>query len=110
MRRFSNPGPTTRCCCRVGSTWCALKPQMNTDEHSLNSVTARIIGCAFAVSNTLGAGYLEKVYENALVCELRQNGLTIHQQRPIRVMYRGTIVGEYVADVVVEDRVLVELK
>ena len=59
---------------------------MNDDE--LNALTEKIIGCAFQVSNTLGSGFLEKVYENALAIELRKNGLEVKQQAPIKVMYR----------------------
>ena len=62
------------------------------------------------VSNTLGAGFLEKVYENALVHELRKSGLRVEQQRPLVVTYDGVIVGEYAADMVVESSVIVELK
>lgn len=78
---------------------------MNTDE-----ITEKIIGAAFAVSNTLGAGFLEKVYENALAYELRQMGLKVEQQKSIPVHYRGVLVGDYVADLLVEGCVLVELK
>ncbi len=52
----------------------------------INPITEKIIGSAYAVSNTLGAGFLEKVYENALVHEVRKSGLTVAQQQPIRVM------------------------
>ena len=85
---------------------------MHTDEHGsdLNAITERIIGCAFTVLNTLGCGFLEKVYENALVFELRQIGLSVAQQRPFDVVYKEQVVGQYVADVLVEDSVLVELK
>ncbi len=85
---------------------------MHTDEHRkrLNATTERIIGCAFEVSNALGCGFLEKVYENALALELRQAGLDVEQQYTLRVKYRGYVVGEYVADLVVAGSVLVELK
>ena len=73
-------------------------------------LTEQIIGCAFAVSNQLGAGFVEKVYENALVHELRKRGLTVAQQHPLTVLYDGVIVGEYIADVLVKDCVLIELK
>ena len=76
----------------------------------INRITETIIGCAFAVSNTLGAGFLEKVYENALVLEIRRAGLQVHQQYGIQVLYTGVVVGEYVADLLVEEQVLVELK
>ena len=73
-------------------------------------LTEQIIGCAFEVSNELGVGFVEKVYANALVHELCKRGLTVAQQYPITVMYDDVIVGEFVADVLVEDRVLIELK
>ena len=85
---------------------------MNADERrlELNRVTERVIGCAFVVSNTLGVGFLEKVYENALVHELRKQGLKVEQQRPIEVWYDGVIVGNYQADLLVEETVITELK
>lgn len=86
---------------------------MHTDEGDKSALTAiseRIIGCAFAVSGTLGVGFLEKVYENALAHELRKAGLSVAQQRGIAVMYDGVIVGDYAVDLLVEDQVLVELK
>jgi GxxExxY protein len=83
---------------------------MNTDKDRLNGITQQIIGCAFRVINTLGCGFLEKVYENALAYELRKAGLSVQQQYPIAVKYNGVVVGDYVADLVVEGTVLVELK
>ena len=83
---------------------------MIRDADGLNEVTKRIIGCAYAVSNSLGAGFLEKVYENALGHELRKAGLRVQQQQPISVVYDGIVVGDYLADIVVEDSVVVELK
>ena len=85
---------------------------MNTDERrlELNQVMERIIGCAFVMGNTLGVDFLEKVYENALVHELRKHGLKVEQQRPIEVWYDGTIVGNYQADLLVEESVITELK
>ena len=62
------------------------------------------------MSNELGAGFLEKVYENALAHEIRKAGLQAEQQQPIQVHYDGVVVGDYVADLVVENAVLVELK
>lgn len=76
----------------------------------INLITERIIACVYRVSNTLGNGFLEKVYENALAIELRQNGLKAEQQYPIRVCYNNQPVGEYFADLLVEERVIVELK
>lgn len=75
-----------------------------------DALTERIIGCAYAVANGLGAGFLEKVYENALAYELRQQGLSVRQQQGIEVHYDGIVVGEFFADLLVENAVLVELK
>lgn len=85
---------------------------MNADKNrlDLNRVTERIIGCAFVVGNTLGVGFLEKVYENALVYELRKQGIKVEQQLPIKVWYDGVIVGNYQADLLVEGSVITELK
>jgi GxxExxY protein len=85
---------------------------MNADKRRLdiNNITEQIIGCSYKVSNTLGCGFLEKVYENALVHELRKTGLQVKQQYRITVYYDGVVVGEYVADFLVEECVLVELK
>ena len=80
------------------------------DVNGLNEITKRIIGCAYSVGNGLGAGFLEKVYENALAHELGKSGLRVQQQQPIKVMYDGIVVGDYVADIVVDDSVIVELK
>ena len=75
-----------------------------------DSLTELIIHCAFKVSNLLGCGFLEKVYENALVRELVDAGLNIETQKPIKVVYRDEVVGDYVADIVVEDVIILELK
>jgi GxxExxY protein len=73
-------------------------------------LTERIIGCAFKVANVLGHGFLEKVYENALVHELRKAGLDVAQQHGLEVHYDGILVGEFQVDLLVEGHVLVELK
>ena len=83
---------------------------MTDESDQLNALTEKIIGAAFAVANNLGIGFLEKVYENALAFELRKNGLKAEQQSPIKIYYDNVIVGDYVADLVVEQSVLVELK
>lgn len=82
------------------------------DAHGgvLNPLSKRIIGCGLRVAGTLGNGFLEKVYENALAHELRKAGLGIEQQRGITVMYDGVMVGEYFVDLLVEASILVELK
>ena len=84
---------------------------MDTDERgSLDSLTERVIGAAFEVANTLGAGFLEKVYERALLRELRLQGLQAASQASFSVAYKGQSVGEYFADILVEDTLVVELK
>ena len=69
-----------------------------------------MIGAAYKVGNTLSSGFLEKVYENALAIEIRKSGLQVVQQHSINVKYEGAIVGEFVADLLVQDEVLIELK
>ena len=85
---------------------------MNTDERreKLDRITEKIIGCCYTIATVLGSGFLEKVYENALAHELRKSGLKITQQHPIKVVYDDVEVGDYIADIVVEDSVIVELK
>jgi len=73
-------------------------------------LTDGIIGAFFEVYNSLGYGFLEKVYENALCAEFKLRGLSFTQQQPIKVKYRGHVVGEYFADLLVEDSVIVEVK
>ena len=80
------------------------------DLTHLNPLTEKIIGCVFKVSNTLGPGFLEKVYENALAHELRKAGPDFRQQYPISVLYDGTVVGEFLADLLVNEQVIIELK
>jgi GxxExxY protein len=81
---------------------------MTDDE--LNAITEKIIGCAFRVSNALGCGFLEKVYENALIHEMRKCGLNVRQQEQVNVFYDGIVVGEFWIDLLVEDQVILELK
>jgi GxxExxY protein len=83
---------------------------MKADERGLNEITGRIIGCAYDVANGLGAGFLEKAYENSMRIDLMGAGLEVKQQCAIPVFYRGEIVGDYVADLLVGRSVLVELK
>ena len=77
-------------------------------KHEL--VTQSVIGCAFEVINELGAGFLESVYEKALLLALRQKGLSALSQHPVKVMFRGECVGDFYADIFVEEKVIVELK
>jgi len=82
----------------------------NERRSELDGLTETIIGCAFNVSNTLGCGFLEKVYENALAQEFRRRRINFAQQYPIRIRYDNVIVGDYTADLLVEGKVLLELK
>lgn len=79
-------------------------------ETELDKLTEKIIGCAFKVSNSLGIGFVEKVYENAYAHRMRSDGLHVEQQFPIKVVYDGIVVGEFFADLLVENRILIELK
>lgn len=83
---------------------------MHTDPHRFNKLTEQVIGAFYAVYNTLGYGFLEKVYTNALQIELQKLGLKVVQQAPIKVQYGGHVVGEYYADLLVADILIVELK
>ena len=74
------------------------------------ALTQKIIGCAFKVHSTLGKGFLEKVYENAMVIELNKLDIAVQQQAPVQVIYEGEAIGEYYADLYVEERVICELK
>ncbi len=69
-----------------------------------------IVGAAMDVWNTLGFGFLEKVYENALAVELRDRGFDVRQQHPVTVFYRDRTVGSYVVDILVNDAILLEIK
>ncbi len=81
------------------------------DNNYLHSeLTEKIIGEAFKIYNTLGQGFLEKVYENALIKKLRDAGVKAEQQYPIKVIFEDAIVGEYCADILVENKVIIGLK
>ena len=73
-------------------------------------LTRSIIGCAFEVANELGSGFLESVYEKALAAVLRDKGVSVQSQQPVAVYFRGQTVGDFYADLLVEGKVLVELK
>lgn len=85
---------------------------MHADERrwELNEITQKIIGCAFTVGKGLGCGFLEKVYENALAYELQQTELLVEQEYNIEVQYKEILVSKFLTDLLVEGRVLVELK
>ena len=76
----------------------------------LNEITYQINGAVYEVNKVLGAGFLEKVYENALLVELRKKNLKAEAQVPIQVTYKSEMVGEYYADTVVEGKVILEIK
>lgn len=77
---------------------------------NLDPLTYKINGAIFEVNRILGSGFLEKVYENALIIELRRQGLRAEGQVPISVSYKGVVVGDYTADILVESKVILELK
>ena len=84
---------------------------MNANEREyLNDLARRVVGAAYEVSNVLGAGFLEKVYERALAQELRLRGIHVETQVRIPVTYKGSIVGDYYADILVEGSLIIELK
>jgi len=83
---------------------------MVKDKAYYDSLTEQIISCAYAVGNKLGYGFLEKVYENSMEIELSIVSLMVKTQAPIEVRYEGQVVGDYYADMIVEDEVIVELK
>jgi GxxExxY protein len=87
-----------------------LTPIREDDAGRADSLTERILGAVFEASNTLGSGFLEKVYERALVSELRHRGIAAVAQVSSPVIYKGQCVGDYFADIVVENAVVVELK
>jgi len=76
----------------------------------INDITYKIRAAIFEVNRVLGWGFLEKIYENALLIELIKRGLKAKAQVPINVNYKGELVGEYFADIVVEDKIILELK
>ena len=84
---------------------------MNEEEReSLNELATKVIGAVYEVSNVLGVGFLEAVYERALVKELRLRGISARRQAPVRVKYKDEIVGKYRADILVEERLIIEVK
>jgi GxxExxY protein len=107
----------------VTAVWAAIKagfaafmrarqsqPLMNTTSGAPDTISERIITCATTVSNTLGTGLPKVIYENALAHELRKAGLCVSQKQAVVVCYDGMIVGDYTADLLVEDTVMIELK
>ncbi len=80
------------------------------EQYLHKELTSKIIKCFYTVYNTLGFGFLEKVYENSLMIELIKNGLSVEKQKPIKVHYDNQLVGKYFADLVVNDQIIIELK
>lgn len=76
----------------------------------IDRVTETVIGCAFKVYNTLGDGFLESIYENSMMIELRKSGLRAENQKDLTVFYEGEVVGSFKIDIEVEDELVVELK
>lgn len=83
---------------------------MIDDNYKQTDVTQKIIKAFYQVYNTLGYGFLEKVYENAIIIELKSMEIDVEKQKPIKVYYKEQHVGEYYADLVIENSVIVELK
>ncbi len=82
----------------------------NIMSMNIDDITYQIRGAIFEVNRVLGAGFLEKVYENALLLEFRERGLSAKGQVPLKVLYKEKLVGEYYADILVENQVILELK
>ena len=80
------------------------------DNFMHSEKTEIIIRCFYKVYNTLGYGFLEKVYENAFYYELTQNGLQVERQKPIKVIYEGIVIGDFIADLMVDGIIIIELK
>lgn len=89
-----------------------MKPRMNTNKHELicKDEVYQIVGCALEVLNTLGHGLLEKPYENALVVEFRRQDIPYAQQPRFPVIYKSVNVGEYIPDLIVFDKIIVDTK
>jgi GxxExxY protein len=79
-------------------------------EMPYSELTGAILGCCFDVMKELGPGFLEKVYKNALFIAMRQKGLQVEVERPYEVIFRGKVVGRYIADLVVNQTIIIELK
>jgi GxxExxY protein len=87
-----------------------LPEDLEARRSALDQVTGKVIAGVHEVSNVLGAGFLEKVYENALAIELRNVGHSVEQQHRIEVLYKNVMVGDFVADLLVDECVIVEVK
>ncbi len=85
---------------------------MDTNENKIihKDLSYKVIGLAMEVHRELGCGFLEKVYENALMALFQREGISARQQAPVTVCFQGKVVGEYFADILVEDKIILELK
>ena len=83
---------------------------MNNSNYKHTDLTEKIIQVFYKVYNTLGFGFLEKVYENAMFIELKEIGLFVEKQKRVKVFYEGHEVGDYFADLIVDEKVIIELK
>lgn len=83
---------------------------MSTDKHGYNQVSEAIIGCAFEVANTLGRGFVENIYANALAKELAVQALEVRREFPVKVHYKGDLVGDFFCDLLIEGKIIVEVK
>ena len=81
-----------------------------TGEYKYEELTGKIISCAFEVQNNLGCGFLEKVYQKALLYELQRRDIKVETQKAIKIVYKSQEIGTYIADFVIEDKVIIELK
>ena len=84
--------------------------QKDTKDYSLEPITREIIGAAFEVHNVLGYGFLERVYQRAMQVELEARSVKVELEPRIKVQFKGVIVGDYAADLLIEDKIIVELK
>jgi len=94
---------------RVGPIKNAIASRVHCSME-INDITYAVNGSVFEVNKVLGPGFLEKVYENALLIELKRRGLTAESQVPIKVLYKENVVGEFIADILVEGKIILELK
>ena len=79
-------------------------------NYKWREITEKIIGAAYKVHNTLGSGFLEKVYQNSLVIELQTLGFNVEVEKPITICYHDEVVGNYVADIVIDGKIILEIK
>jgi GxxExxY protein len=85
------------------------KDSTSYHKYPHSDITEKIIGCAIEVHKALGPGFKESTYENALLCELTKCGLKYEQQKPVKITYKGTYVGRHRLDLIVEEKIVVEL-